>query len=128
MVLAVPPSVNAIWRAARAHGGGVKFHKSDKYEGWRKVAVPLCKYTMAPVPGTVAVTIVVFGGKGWRKGRDLDNVGKGVMDCLVSAGRIADDCTEFVRRVNMEYVPPVSAQCEARVVVSIEPYIGKEGA
>ncbi len=123
VVLSVPPSVNAIWRAVRAHGGGLKFHKSTKYEGWRQVAVPLCRYTMAKHSGLVSVSIVVFGGKGMRKGRDVDNLIKQILDCLVSAGRITDDSTDHVRRVTAEFVPAVSAKSEARVVVSIENYI-----
>ena len=59
---------------------------------------------LGSVQQPVAVKVGIVSGKGWRKGRDLDNILKPVLDALVASSVIEDDSTSHVVSINMEFV------------------------
>jgi Holliday junction resolvase RusA-like endonuclease len=61
----------------------------------------------------------MIGGKGWRKGRDIDNVLKPILDFLVHAGLIPDDNHEIVQRITITYSDPPKARDKAFLRVRI---------
>lgn len=99
--LPIPPSVNRIWR----HGGRATY-RSKVYLKWMKEANEAAGVQGKLVGyswwrGSVAVVITVYRGKGWRKGRDLDNCAKVVMDWLRHHGHIKDDDWKHVTEVTV---------------------------
>jgi crossover junction endodeoxyribonuclease RusA len=115
LTIPIPPSVNGIWRAV-SRGGRTHCIKSAPYKRWLNVVVPLMRMGLPHVPPPARVLILIYGGKGWRRGRDLDNVAKVVLDGLRHAQRIEDDSTEHVVEVRMRYHPAKrvgeAARCE----------------
>lgn len=69
--------------------------------------------------GPVIVRIKIHGGRGWRQGRDIDNIAKPVIDFLVHSGVIFDDNYEIVRRISISYFPPRNPKDKAYVEVSV---------
>jgi hypothetical protein len=68
----------------------------------------------------VRVDIQVWGGKGWRMNRDLDNIFKGVLDLLVKSKVIVDDCTKVVTHITAEYCEPSDKKDLALLIVKVE--------
>lgn len=106
--LPIPPSVNSIW-----HRKGRKVYRSKAYTLWLKAAdeAAIAQGKLIGSPwkgGPVQISMTVFRGKGWRKGRDLDNCAKVVIDWLRSRGHLVDDSWEFVSSVTvrMDYGEP----------------------
>lgn len=120
--LPIPPSANQLWRSARTPNG-VKVYKSDKYSQWLEVAVMLCKVGLDKRTEPVEIRLSIHDGKGWRKGRDLDNVSKAAGDCLKHAGILIDDNTDYVKRIVIEYVSRVKKTDDAKLCVSIKPFV-----
>ena len=94
----IPPSTNQIWRSYRG-----RVVKSAKYKKWLSDTAWLMK-RLGSVQHPVAVKVGIVSGKGWRKGRDLDNILKPVLDALVASSVIEDDSTSHVVSINMEFV------------------------
>jgi len=98
LTLSPPPSVNRIWQRGR----GGKVFRSRAYTAWLRKS-----HLMAGQPGClvgrVAIRITIFGGVGWRVGRDIDNIHKPAIDFLVHSGVIPDDNWHIVRRVTISY-------------------------
>lgn len=97
-----PPSVNHIWN--RGRGGRV--YRSRSYQTWITRNLFHTGHRVRMVPGPVHVSIRIYGGKGWRKGRDIDNVLKPLMDFLQHIGAITDDCAEVVTSIAVGYFIP----------------------
>jgi len=101
IVLALPPSVNRLWRTTAT--GGI--YKSPKYTDWRKTAVKNAMFQAgrrkisAPYKFTLEVV------RPDKRKRDLDNLLKAASDCLVEAGIIDDSQCEWIeaRWVLSEY-------------------------
>jgi len=53
----------------------------------------------------VKVTITIHTGKGWRRGRDLDNLIKPILDWSVRYGLLMDDDWEHVPSVGISVAP-----------------------
>lgn len=62
----------------------------------------------------VKVTIAIHTGKGWRRGRDLDNLIKPILDWSVRYGLLVDDDWEHVPSVGIS-VGPQEPQAYASV-------------
>jgi Holliday junction resolvase RusA-like endonuclease len=116
--LPVPPSVNDIWRVAKVRSGA-RVTLSKTYRAWRDEAVLLCRMGLATATEyPVCVRVEIVRGKGWRAGRDADNVLKGILDSLVKSGRLADDSEDHVGRVVVEFGERRDTAC---VRVTVEP-------
>lgn len=120
----VPPSANHLWRSItrRTRSGGSKTFvvMSKQYKSWLEEAVLLLKCGLSkPTSYPVCIRITIHGGKGWRCDRDLDNATKGVVDAVKHAGRIVDDSTTYVTRIELEYRPPESKKSQSRCVVEL---------
>ena len=123
--LPVPPSVNNIWRVTHVRSKA-RITLSQTYRAWRDLAVFLIRAGMRPIKVyPVAVRVVIVRGKGWRAGRDCDNVLKGILDALVKSERLAGDDEEHVVRVVVEFGERAVDAC---VRVSIEPAGSPTGA
>lgn len=120
--LPIPPSANQLWCSART-SDGVKVYKSKEYSQWLEVAVMLCRVGLSKQTQPIELRLNIVGGKGWRKGRDLDNSAKAAGDCLKHAGILIDDNTDYVRRIVIEYTPPVKKSDDAKLWVSIKPFV-----
>ena len=118
--LPVPPSTNSLWRVARcAPRSKVRVTLSAAYRTWLDEAILKLRLGMARVTlYPVAVQVTILRGKGWRKGRDGDNVLKPVVDALVKAGRLADDNEDHVCEFTVRFGPSAATAC---VLVSVEP-------
>jgi len=92
IVLALPPSVNRLWRTT-ATGG---MYKSPKYTTWLKTAVMQAKIQAKgkKIKGPYKLTMEVVRPD--KRKRDLDNTIKSASDCLVHAGIIDDSQCEWI--------------------------------
>jgi len=92
IVLALPPSVNRLWRTT-ATGG---MYKSPKYTTWRKTAVKdaMLQAGRRKISGPYKLTLEVVRPD--KRKRDLDNLLKAASDCLVEAGIIDDSECEHI--------------------------------
>lgn len=116
--LPVPPSVNNIWRVAKIRNKA-RVVLSAQYAAWRDHAILLIRTGLPRVTVyPVAVTITIVRGKGWKRGRDCDNVIKPILDALVKAGRLADDDEDHVTRCVVEFGDRADQAC---VLVCVEP-------
>lgn len=120
----VPPSANHLWRTvSRTNRRGVRktfVTKTPKYKDWLEEAVLLLRCGLSrPQQYPVGVRIVIRGGKGWDARRDLDNATKALIDAVKHSGRIPDDSTEFVTRIELEFVPPTHKNTRAGCTVAL---------
>lgn len=99
MKLPIPPSVNKIWRSNRG-----RVHRSKTYDIWvaqaDAVAIEAGLLRTDVIAEKVSITITVARGKGFRRGRDLDNLIKPILDWSVRYGLLVDD--------DWEHVPDIS--------------------
>jgi crossover junction endodeoxyribonuclease RusA len=92
ILLAFPPSVNRLWRAASSG----KVYKSKEYTDWLKTAVMNAKVQAGnrKIEGSYKLTLEVVRPD--KRKRDLDNTIKAVSDCLVHVGIIDDSKCEYL--------------------------------
>jgi len=92
IVLALPPSVNRLWRTTTTG----KMYKSPKYTAWRKTAVKdaAIQAGRRKIIGPYKLTLEVVRPD--KRNRDLDNLLKAASDCLVEAGIIDDSECEHI--------------------------------
>lgn len=96
--LPLPPSVNKIWK----QGGGKGVYRSPEYVAWRKHCDGLCmqyRWHKTPIKGPFCVAIVLDREK-MRKGSDIDNRIKGLLDFLHGTGITDDD--RYCEKVSAE--------------------------
>lgn len=116
--LPIPPSVNAIWRVTRVKSGA-RVTLSKAYRTWLDHAILALRMGLSRVMVyPVAVHVEIVRGVGWRKGRDVDNVLKVILDSLVKAGRLTDDDEDHVTAVSVCFGPRAEAAC---VRVTVQP-------
>ena len=113
--LSVPPSVNAVW--LRGKKGS---YIAPKYAAWISVNSLAIGKTFEPLAKGVCITIHIFGGKGWRTNRDIDNILKPVLDLLVRKQVIIDDNCQVVAKVCAVYLAPLNKKTEAHLEVKVE--------
>ena len=111
----IPPSANRIWRIF-----GNRMHKSKDYSAWLEHTGWLLRRDLRTFTEPVAVTVTIYGGKGFSKARDIDNCLKPVLDSLRTCGVIPDDNIQFVHRVTGEYRLPESKKSDASCTVTVE--------
>ena len=92
IVLALPPSVNRLWRTTSTG----RMYSSPKYTAWRKTAVlnALLQAGRRKITGPYKLTLEVVRPD--KRKRDLDNLLKASSDCLVEAGIIDDSQCEHI--------------------------------
>jgi len=92
IVLALPPSVNRLWRTTSKGG----MYRSPKYTAWRKVAVQnaVLQAGQRKINGPYKFTLEAVRPD--KRKRDLDNLLKAASDCLVEAGIIDDSQCEWI--------------------------------
>ena len=92
IVLALPPSVNRLWRTTSKVG----MYRSPKYTAWRKIAVQnaVLQADRRKINAPYKFTLEVVRPD--KKKRDLDNLLKAASDCLVEAGIIDDSQCEWI--------------------------------
>ena len=112
--LSPPPSTNRIWQRGR---GGQVF-RSKAYTTWLRRS-HIVAGRPGKVDGRVMIRVKIIGGKGWRKGRDVDNIQKPLLDFLVHCGVIEDDNWEIVRRVTVFYCDPVKPKDDSKIIVTV---------
>lgn len=94
----IPPSVNQVW--LRGKWGS---YKSATYKAWQTSNVKLIPQGDALYLTHARVKVTIVAGNGWRSDRDLDNTLKAVLDLLVWAGVIYDDCSKHVDDIQVSY-------------------------
>lgn len=87
--LAMPPSVNSIWRATLGRNGKPRTYRARAYAAWMHTAAWTVKEAVTKsgqVKGDVTVKVMF-----WPRRGDIDNRLKAVCDSLVQGGAIEDD-------------------------------------
>lgn len=113
----LPPTSNNLFINVNGRGRV----PSPKYREWKAIA-QLAFARMQPAEVfPVSVHITVCGGKGFRKGSDICNREKGILDAMVEAGVLPDDSWEYVQRVIISYRPAASKTDIAKAIVGYEP-------
>jgi len=106
-----PPTVNHIY--ARTKRGGVMLN--PKAKAYREEVIGLVGKGHTAFAGGIAVRIEVYMPD--RRKRDLDNLGKAVLDSLTHAGVWNDDsqigCLLFIKR---------GIESPGRVIVTVKPH------
>ncbi|AVX04210.1 hypothetical protein MXMO3_01684 [Maritalea myrionectae] len=94
----MPPSVNACFANNRKTGGR---HRTKRYTTWANAAGWELKPQKrnAFIAGAFTITIVL-DRKSFRKGRDIDNICKPILDLLQTLDFIKDD--KFCERLTVE--------------------------
>lgn len=113
--LSPPPSVNHIWN----RGKGGKVYRSRAYQTWIARNLFHAGRKVRQVPGPVSVEILIWGGKGWRKGRDIDNCLKPLMDFLQHIGAIEDDCSDVVTEIVVKYKSPLKPSDKSYIDLTV---------
>jgi hypothetical protein len=96
-------------------------HKSATYTRWitqADMTARVAGVRSVLIGDRVNIVISVMPGKGWRKGRDLDNVAKPILDWSVRSGLLIDDDWEHVPSVCVRMVAGNGGP--AQVVVTYE--------
>ena len=100
LTLPYPPSVNAYWRSTLIRIKPKKPHDppyraavfvSTEGKVYRRRVVQIMAATPAAVPAGSRLAVHAFVNPPDRRARDLDNLGKGLLDSLTAAGVWADD-------------------------------------
>lgn len=118
LTLPIPPSVNAIWRCQ-----GRRIRKSKIYRQWQMSCDIAALQAVIPRPRIAracSIELIVRSGHGWRKGRDLDNVIKPVIDWLVHWQIIENDDWTIVQHVSisLDTMPRPNACVDVSVRIS----------
>ena len=92
IILALPPSVNRLWRTTQTG----RMYKAPKYAAWRKTAVQnaILQAGRRKITEPYKLTLEVVRPD--KRKRDLDNLLKAASDCLVEAGIIDDSQCEHI--------------------------------
>jgi crossover junction endodeoxyribonuclease RusA len=103
--LPYPPSVNHYWRNVRG-----RTLISEQGRAYRTHAAWSVRQVRAPAFGEARLAVELTAYMPDRRRRDLDNVGKAVLDALQHAGIYADDSQiDDLRIVRGELRPPAGA-------------------
>lgn len=87
--LALPPSVNSIWRSTLGRNGKPRTYRAKTYAAWMHTAAWTVKEAVTKhgqFKGDVRLSVNFWPRKG-----DLDNRLKAICDALVQGGAIEDD-------------------------------------
>jgi len=110
-----PPSANAIWRNVDG-----RTLVAAHYRKWvRELGWWLRIQAVRPHPTPCAFSLVIVGGKGWRKNNDMDNRLKPTLDGLTKNHILPDDSTEYIVQEELIYIPRPSRSAEIRCFVRL---------
>jgi Holliday junction resolvase RusA-like endonuclease len=85
--LPMPPSVNRIWRV----GAGGRVYRDPEYVAWQRLAGwELAAQRPDKLPARTAVAVTIRAGRP-KRARDVDNLGKALLDLLQAHRVIAND-------------------------------------
>jgi Holliday junction resolvase RusA-like endonuclease len=70
-----------------------------------------------PISPPYAVTMLIIGGQGWRKDRDLDNIWKPVLDLLQHIHLIKEDNCQHITRLVVTYQPGDGRPAECHLTI-----------
>ena len=108
----MPPSVNKIWRRGRVNG----VYLDVRYKVWRervhKLAWVAGKHPK--ISGAFTADIKLDRAKA-RKGSDIDNRAKAVLDAAEAVGYVADD--RSCRRLTVEWTDAANAPAGCRLIL-----------
>lgn len=110
LTLPLPPSTNNLY-ANRAGGR----YPTAAYKKWQQTAAAIIIGSPRVIT-PCAITIEITRGKGWRRGCDVANREKAVIDALVKHNVIPDDGWEHVCIVTMKYQPDRPSQDDRAAV------------
>lgn len=113
----IPPTTNNLFLNAR-YGGRIT---TDKYKDWKGETEELFRQLTPMTQFPIAITITINGGKGFRKGSDIANREKAIVDSIVAAEVIPDDSWDYVQRVLIEYQPAAGKKAIAFARVRLDP-------
>ena len=99
IILDLPPSVNKLWGVNKSG----RMYKTTKYSLWLRVSVweAASQSKGQKITGPFQLRMEVVRPD--KRKRDLDNLLKASLDCLTSAGVIADD--SFCEHIEAKWVP-----------------------
>jgi Holliday junction resolvase RusA-like endonuclease len=100
--LTPPPSTNNIWRR-----GKKGTYLAPHYRTWIDTHRPQVESVFGESTNPLSLArleILVSGGTGLRRGRDLDNLAKAICDLLVRCCVITDDCYDVVQEISLKYL------------------------
>lgn len=92
---------------------------SKKYQDWHKTAVNVVKLqnnvVFAPISSPVKIEMIFIHGD--KRRRDSDNGCSSILDTLVDAGVLFDDCYEIVKELSIknEYEKN-NAHCDIKIM------------
>lgn len=111
IVLPYPPSVNSLYRTFRG-----RMLISKRGREWMKLAVHEAKTQAAGwfVNGACSIEIRAYVPDNRR--RDIDNIGKGLFDCITHAGIWKDDCQVKDMRITHCGIDRINPRCEVTVL------------
>ena len=108
--LPLPPSVNRLWRSNRG-----RVHRAPRYLSWLKAAGwELVTQRPERLAGSVRVNI--SAGRPDRRRRDVDNLGKALLDLLTKHEVIQDD--SCVVSITCGWDDDVAAACTSKCGVA----------
>lgn len=115
--LPYPPSVNRYWRHPSRGPLAGRHLISAEGRAYREQVALLCRQRLVqPLDGWVAVEATFTPPD--RRGRDVDNLSKALLDALQHAGVMRDDSQ--VRRLTLEMLE--AAPKQGRAVVTVRPW------
>lgn len=115
--LPFPPSVNTYWRQWKG-----RTLVSERGREYRRTAVLECAAQKARrVPGAVRMRVALYPPD--RRRRDPDNAMKGLLDAIVAAKVIDDDCMAVLRRLEVLSMDP-DPDGRGWVLVEVEEFNG----
>lgn len=102
--LPLPPSANRMFRVARTRRGRGRLVKSRDYKAWLALAGPLLRVGLERPALPARVSFVVWGGDGWSRNRDVDNLVKPLVDALVVARLLPDDNSRYLHEIRIRFI------------------------
>ena len=93
--------------------------KSKKYKKWIEINLEKIKHNDKIANFPVDIEICVFGGRGFGKKADVDNIIKPIGDLLVKANIIPDDNHNFIRRYDVRFMDFWHQKGESTTVITI---------
>jgi Holliday junction resolvase RusA-like endonuclease len=82
-----------------------KMIKSKKYNAWIEKNLAILSEEMKPADDfPIDVEILIMANHLWRMKNDADNLAKPLIDLLVKAKIVPDDCSRYIENVNIRYL------------------------
>jgi len=116
LTLPWPPSINTYWRHV-----GPRVLISAKGRAYRKAVADTVLLAGSPKmePGRLTMIVTVFSPD--RRARDLDNLGKALLDALERSGVYEND--SLIDLLVIQRVHEPSPELAGTVLVQIEPFV-----